>query len=60
MLVLSVYVKSLNDKISLFNKGQKPISYQYSISELLKEIQLCREIANDIIEKALKAYKIQY
>lgn len=60
MLVLSVYVKSLNDKISLFNKVQKPLSYQHSISDLLKELQLCREIANDIIEKALKAYKIQY
>lgn len=53
-------MKTLDDKISLFNKGQKPISYQHSTSDLLKELQLCREIANDIIEKALKAYKIQY
>lgn len=60
MLLLSIYVKSLNDKISLFNKGQKPISYQRSTSDLLKELQLCREIANGIIEKALKAYKIPY
>lgn len=60
MLVLSLYVKFLNDKISLFSKGQKLISYQHSTSDLLKELQLCTEIANDIIEKALKAYKIQY
>ena len=53
-------MKSLNDKILLFNKGQKRISYQLSISDLLKDLSLCREIANDIIEKAIIAYKIQY
>lgn len=60
MFVLSVHVKSLNDKTSLSNIGQKLISYQHSVSDLLKELQPCREIANDIIETALMAYKIQY
>ena len=40
MFVFSIYVKSLNDKISLFNKGQKLISYQHSVSDLLKELRL--------------------
>ena len=58
--LFSLYVKSLNDKILLFYKGQKLISYRLSISDLLKDLLLCREIANDIIEKVLIAYKIQY
>lgn len=60
MFVLSVHVQFLDDKISLFNKGQKLTSYQHSVSDLLKELRLCRELANDIIEKALIASKIQY
>lgn len=59
MFILLIYVKSLNDTISLFNKGQKRISYQYSVSDLFKELWPCREIANDRLETALIDYKIQ-
>lgn len=57
MFILLIYVKSLNDTVPLFNKG---ISYQHSVSDLLKELWPCREIANDRIEMALIDYKIQY
>lgn len=56
--LFSLCVKSLSDKILLFNKGQKLISYQHSVSDLLKELWLCREIANNTTEKILIAHKI--